>query len=123
MALDKPYTNRVSGLLENLIGTEVPDDMMLEIIDRLSDTVTPVPDLGEYYTFLYKAKTPNITYDTNPLVAVTEYHPTGFKGFNFHWNRMRNYTFMEVVGQLYYVNPVEIDELRTIPYQKFILNN
>ena len=97
--------------------------MMLEIIDRLSDTVTPVPDLGEYYTFLYKAKTPNITYDTNPLVAVTEYHPTGFKGFNFHWNRMRNYTFMEVVGQLYYVNPVEIDELRTIPYQRFVLNN
>jgi len=123
LALDKPYTNRVSGLLENLIGTEDPDDMMLEIIDRLGDTVTPVPDLGEYYTFLYKAKTPNITYDTNPLVAVTEYHPTGFKGFNFHWNRMRNYTFMEVVGQLYYVNPVEIDELRTIPYQKFILNN
>jgi hypothetical protein len=123
LALDKPYTNRVSGLLENLIGTEDPDDMMLEIIDRLSETVTPVPDLGEYYTFLYKAKTPNITYDTNPLVAVTEYHPTGFKGFNFHWNRMRNYSFMEVVGQLYYVNPVEIDELRTIPYQKFILNN
>ena len=123
MALDKPYTNRVSGLLENLIGTEDPDDMMLEIIDRLSDTVTPVPDLGEYYTFLYKAKTPNITYDTNPLVAVTEYHPTGFKGFNFHWNRMRNDTFMEVVGQLYYVNPVEIDELRTIPYQRFVLNN
>ena len=123
MALDKPYTNRVSGLLENLIGTEDPDDMMLEIIGRLGDTVTPVPDLGEYYTFLYKAKTPNITYDTNPLVAVTEYHPTGFKGFNFHWNRMRNYTFMEVVGQLYYVNPVEIDELRTIPYQRFVLNN
>jgi hypothetical protein len=123
LALDKPYTNRVSGLLENLIGTEDPDDMMLEIIGRLGDTVTPVPDLGEYYTFLYKAKTPNITYDTNPLVAVTEYHPTGFKGFNFHWNRMRNYTFMEVVGQLYYVNPVEIDELRTIPYQRFVLNN
>ena len=123
MALDKPYTNRVSGLLENLIGTEDPDDMMLEIIDRLSDTVTPVPDLGEYYTFLYKAKTPNITYDTNPLVAVTEYHPTGFKGFNAHWGRMRNFTFFEVVGQLYYVNPVEIDELRTIPYQRFVLNN
>ena len=123
MALDKPYTNRVSGLLENLIGTEDPDDMMLEIIDRLSDTVTPVPDLGEYYTFLYKAKTPNITYDIHPLIAVTEYHPTGFKGFNFHWNRMRNYTFMEVIGQLYYVNPVEIDELRTIPYQRFVLNN
>ena len=36
---------------------------------------------------------------------------------------MRNYTFMEVVGQLYYVNPSEIDELKTIPYQNFVLNN
>ena len=122
-SLIKPYGNRVDGLLKSLIGTEDPDDLMLEIIDRLSETVTPVPDLGNYYTFVYKAKTPNITYDTNPLVAVTEYHPTGFKGFNFHWGRMRNYTFMEVVGQLYYVTPDEIDELKTIPYQRFVLNN
>ena len=73
-----PYSNRVSGLLESLIGTEDPDDMMVEIIDRLSDTVTPIPDLGNFYTFVYKAKTPNITYDTNPLVAVTEYTSMGF---------------------------------------------
>ncbi len=118
-----PYSNRVSGLLESLIGTEDPDDMMVEIIDRLSDTVTPIPDLGNFYTFVYKAKTPNITYDTNPLVAVTEYTSMGFKGFNYHWNTMRRYDFHQVVGQLYFVNPDEIDELRTIPYQKFVLNN
>ena len=122
-SLIKPYVNRVDGLLKSLIGTEDPDDLMLEIMDRLSDTVTPVPDLGNYYTFIYKAKTPNITYDTNPLVAVTEYMPNGFKGFNFHWGTMRNYTFLEVVGQLYYVNPAEIDELKTLPYQNFVLNN
>lgn len=119
----EPYTNRVSGILKNLIGTEDADDLMLEVIQALSDTVTPVPDLGNWYTFIYKAKTPNITYDTNPLVAVTEYMPGGFKGFNVHWGRMRNYTFLEVVGQLYYINPIEIDELKTIPYQNFVLNN
>ncbi len=123
MALNEPYENRLTGIVKNLTGVEDADDLMVDIIDRLSDGVTPVPDLGNYYTFIYKAKTPNITYDTNPLVAVTEYMPNGFKGYNFHWNRMRNYTFMEVVGQLYYVNPSEIDELKTIPYQNFVLNN
>ena len=123
MALNEPYENRLTGILENLTGVEDADDLMVDIIDRLSDGVTPVPDLGNYYTFIYKAKTPNITYDTNPLVAVTEYKPNGFKGYNFHCIRMRNYTFMEVVGQLYYVNPSEIDELKTIPYQNFVLNN
>ena len=118
-----PYSNRVSGLLESLIGTEDPDDLMLDIIGKLSDTVTPIPDLGNYYTFVYKAKTPNITYDTNPLIAATEYTSMGFKGFNYHWGRMRRYDFNQVVGQLYYVSPDEIDELKSIPYQKFVLNN
>ena len=122
-SLIKPYTNRVSGLLETLIGTEEPDDMMLEIMDRLSDTVTPIPDIGSFYTFVYKAQTLNETYDVHPLIAAMEYTPFGFKGFSYHWNRMRNYNFSGVVGQLYLVTPEEIDELRTIPYQKFVLNN
>ena len=122
-SLIKPYSNRVTGLLETLIGTEEPDDMMLEIMDRLSDTVTPIPDLGSFYTFVYKAQTLNETYDVHPLIAAMEYTPFGFKGFSYHWNRMRNYNFNGVVGQLYFVNRDELDELRTIPYQKFVLNN
>ena len=122
-SLIKPYSNRVTGLLETLIGTEEPDDMMLEIMDRLSDTVTPIPDLGNFYTFVYQAQTLNETYDVHPLIAAMEYTPFGFKGFSFHWNRMRNYNFNGVVGQLYFVNRKELDELRTIPYQKFVLNN
>jgi hypothetical protein len=97
--------------------------MMLEIMDRLSDTVTPIPDIGSFYTFVYKAQTLNETYDVHPLIAAMEYTPFGFKGFSFHWNRMRNYNFNGVVGQLYFVNRDELDELRTIPYQKFVLNN
>tara|TARA_R100000008_G_scaffold79545_1_gene61287 strand:- start:232 stop:609 length:378 start_codon:yes stop_codon:yes gene_type:complete len=122
-SLIKPYSNRITGLLESLIGTEDPDDMMLEIMDKLSDTVTPIPDLGNFYTFVYKAETLNETYDVHPLIAATEYTPFGFKGFSYHWNRMRNYNFNGVVGQLYFVNRDELDELRTIPYQKFVLNN
>ena len=122
-SLIKPYSNRITGLLESLIGTEDPDDMMLEIMDKLSDTVTPIPDLGNFYTFVYKAETLNETYDVHPLIAAMEYTPFGFKGFSYHWNRMRNYNFNGVVGQLYFVNRDELDELRTIPYQKFVLNN
>ncbi len=122
-SLIKPYSNRVTGLLETLIGTEEPDDMMLEIMDRLSDTVTPIPDIGSFYTFVYKAQTLNETYDVHPLIAAMEYTPFGFKGFSYHWNKMRNYNFNGVVGQLYFVNRDELDELRTIPYQKFVLNN
>jgi hypothetical protein len=122
-SLIKPYSNRITGLLESLIGTEDPDDMMLEIMDKLSDTVTPIPDLGNFYTFVYQAQTLNETYDVHPLIAAMEYTPFGFKGFSYHWNRMRNYNFNGVVGQLYFVNRDELDELRTIPYQKFVLNN
>ena len=122
LLLERPYRNRITPILTGLIGTEDADDLMLEVIQALSDTVTPVPDLGNWYTFIYKAKTPNITYDTNPLVAVTEYMPGGFKGFNAHWGRMRNYTFLEVVGQLYYVYPEEMNDLERLSYQKFVLN-
>ena len=71
LLLQKPHRNRITPVLKGLIGTEDADDLMLSLIEVLSDTVTPVPDLGNYYTFIYRAKTPNITYDTNPLVAVT----------------------------------------------------
>ena len=52
MVLNEPYKNRLTGILENLTGVEDADDLMVDIIDRLSDGVTPVPDLGNYYTFI-----------------------------------------------------------------------
>ena len=47
--------------------TNDQEDMMLEIMSLLNDTVTPVPDVGNFYTFVYNPKTPNITYDQHPL--------------------------------------------------------
>ena len=56
--------NRIRQYLSDLNNkTNDPEDMMLEIMDALSDTVTPVPDVGKFYTFVYNPKTPNITYD------------------------------------------------------------
>ena len=39
--------------------TNDQEDMMLEIMSLLNDTVTPVPDVGNFYTFVYSPKTPN----------------------------------------------------------------
>ena len=98
------------------------EEMMLEIMEALNDTVTPIPDPGNFYTFVYNAKTPGETYDQHPLIACMELFPWGFRGLNFHWQKYRNYTWEELAGQLYYVKPNELDDLLAIPYAKFILN-
>ena len=43
----------------------------------------------------------------------------GFKGFNYHWGTMRNYTWDEVLGQMHVVLSSEIADARSIPYAKF----
>ena len=102
--------------------TNDQEDMMLEIMSLLNDTVTPVPDVGNFYTFVYNPKTPNITYDQHPLIACTDIFGCGFRGLNFHWQKYRNYTWNELAGQLYIVQPNELDDLLAIPYAK-LLNN
>ena len=102
--------------------TNDPEEMMMEIMELLNDTVTPIPEVGQYYTFVYNAKTPDITYDQHPLIACTDLQKWGFKGLNFHWQQSRNYTWEELAGQLYVVQYDELDELLAIPYGKFILN-
>ena len=49
--------NRIRSVVNNLIGTEKPEELMLEIMEALNNTVTPVPDVGKYYTFVYNPKT------------------------------------------------------------------
>ena len=113
--------NRIIGNDINL-RTNDPEDMMLEIMELLNDTVTPIPEVGKFYTFVYNAKTPGETYDQHPLIACTALEQWGFKGLNFHWQKSRNYTWNELAGQLYIVLWNELDDLMAIPYAKFILN-
>ena len=120
---DQEENNRVSEFLSDLNNqTNDPEEMMLEIMDALNDTVTPIPDVGNFYTFVYNAKTPGEQYDQHPLIACTSLERWGFRGLNFHWQKYRNYTWGELAGQLYIVRPNELDDLLTIPYGKFILN-
>ena len=115
--------NRVREFLSELNNqTNDPEEMMLEIMDALNNTVTPIPDVGNFYTFVYNAKTPGESYDQHPLIACMGLFPWGFRGLNFHWQKYRNYTWNELAGQLYIVQPNELDDLLAIPYAKFILN-
>ena len=101
-------------------NTNDPEEMMMQIMDLLSGTVTPIPDVGGFYTFIYNAKTPNISYDQHPLIACTEVLRWGFRGINLHLRKSRQYTWDEVAGQLYIVEYDEVDDLMKIPYRKMV---
>ena len=110
-------TNRIKQLIPDLNNkTNDQEEMMLEIMGVLNDTVTPIPEAGKFYTFVYNAKTPRITYDQHPLIACTEVLRWGFRGINFHLGKYRNYTWNEVAGQLYIVDYEELGDLLSIPY-------
>ena len=122
-AAEMEEDNRVREYLSDLNNrTNDPEEMMMEIMEVLNDTVTPIPEVGKFYTFVYNAKTPNITYDQHPLIACVDLFKWGFRGLNFHWRSYRNYRWEELSGQLYIVQWNELDDLLTIPYGKFILN-
>ena len=120
---DQKEDNRIREFLSDLNNkTNDQEEMMLEIMEALNNTVTPIPDVGNFYTFVYNAKTPGESYDQHPLIACTSLERWGFRGINFHWQKYRNYTWGELAGQLYIVKPNELDDLLAIPYAKFILN-
>ena len=84
--------SRISPVLNELIGIEDPDALMVEILDVLSETES-TPSVGNYYTFVYQPKTSSVRYDAHPFVAVTNIFSWGFSGINFHWGQTRQYTF------------------------------
>lgn len=113
--------SRIAPALDMLIGIEDPDDLMVEIMDLLTEG--GAPQAGNFCLFVYNPKTPGIRYDQNPLVAVTSVFSWGFVGVNFHWGESRQYTFNEVVGGIYQVTADEIKDLQALPFGKFRLNS
>lgn len=121
-----PSSNRIQPILNNLLGVEDPDDLMNEIINAIKDTnVGMTPSPGNYYTYIYYAKTPRITYDRYPLIRSGPLLPRGFVGFNYHLGEMRQYNTNDgerLVSGLYQINEQEFESLRKIPYGKLIKN-
>ena len=117
-------STKVSQLRKALAieGAEDADLIMMNILQIFNETDL-VPDAGKFYTFIYQAKTPKLEYDKHPLVAVTEVFRWGFKGYNYHWRQMRQYTWAEVVGSLHIVRENEVRYLSSLPYGKKRINN
>ena len=114
--------NRLEHVVSDIIAMEDPDDMMLAVTETLTETEL-IPDVGKYYTFIYAPKTPRIRYDQFPLIACVGLFRWGFRGMNYHWGGdFRNYTWNEVLGQLHIAYPMEMEDLRSIPYQNFKIN-
>ena len=114
--------NRLEHVVSDIIAMTDPDDMMLAVTETLTETEL-IPDVGKYYTFIYAPKTPRIRYDQFPLIACVGLFKWGFRGMNYHWGGdFRSYTWNEVLGQLHIAYPMEMEDLRSIPYQNFKIN-
>ena len=106
---------RVYTLEKRIKNIFDPENIMIEVMDIFDETRL-IPEVGEYYTFVYNAKTAGINYDQHPLVAVTSVYNWGFQGINYHWNNVRRYTWEEVPGFLHIIRRDEINSMRNIKY-------
>lgn len=121
----KRLTNRLKDFKESLVGTESPEELMNEIIMRLSGTERLYPAPGRYYTYIYYAKTPGILYDRHPLILAGDILPKGFRGFNYHLGKIRQYNTEDgdrLVSGLYELSQQEFATLKSVPYGKLIQN-
>ena len=114
--------NRIESNIQEFKSEEDLGDRMDLILYALNDTVTAIPEVGNICTFKYYAKTPRITYDQHPLVAVSDIFPWGFRGINFHLRDYRQYTWQELGSQVYIVDNTELDDLMSLNYEKVVLN-
>ena len=58
------------------------------------------------------------SYIDNSISAVTDIFRWGFRGFNYHWGQVRQYTWEELQGNLYEIYPDELADVREIPFGK-----
>jgi len=111
--------NRIERIKDKIIGMTDPEDQMMEIMSALNGTVTPVPDPGGYYTFVYNAKTPGIIYDPYPLVGVERVFDWGFIGINLHWEDRRQYTWDQIISPVYEIQEEERVDMERLSYGDF----
>ena len=110
--------NRIASIKEELKEMSDPEEMMLLIMDTLKDTEV-VPDVGQYYTFIYTAKTPRLQYDQHPLVLCGNVYKWGFTAMNQHWGEVRQYSWNEVLSNVYEISEEEFQTLTNVPLAKF----
>ena len=96
---------------------------MLEVLELLTSTSVRDIQPGKLYLFIYNAKTPNLLYDQNPFIAVTDVFQWGFCGFSAHWREPRQYTWSEVGTDVYEVYRSEVTDVLRLSLMNKRLNN
>ena len=46
--------SRIAPLVDDLLGTEDADDIMIEIMNVLGDSIASTPEVGKIYVFVYE---------------------------------------------------------------------
>lgn len=121
----KRLSNRLKDFKESLMGIESPEELMDGILSRLSGSERAYPSAGRYYTYIYYAVTPGILYDRHPLILAGDTLPKGFRGFNYHLGKIRQYNTVDgdrLVSGLFELSQQEFATLRSVPYGKLIQN-
>ena len=104
--------------LEGLDFGKNPSVNIRLILTRLTPARI-VPKVNKYYTFIYKAKTPGVQYDQNPLIQCGDVYQWGFNGYNVHWGAIRKYSWNEVISNLFELSDEEFSSLQDVPLALF----
>ena len=104
--------------LETLgFGSNPTYNMRLLLSSLTPSSIVPRPN--KYYTFIYKAKTKGIQYDQHPLVLCGNVYKWGFTAMNQHWGEVRQYSWNEVLSNVYEISEEEFQTLTEVPLAKF----
>ena len=97
-----------------------PSSAMNYLLGNYSGPTENVPEPNKYYTFIYRAKTPNIQYDAHPLILCGGVFPWGFTGYNIHWEESRRYTWAECASPLFEISEAEMEIVSQLPIAKYV---
>ena len=64
--------SRIAPLVGNLIGSETADELLIDIMGALGDSVESIPEVGKIYVFAYQPSTPGIPVSYTHLTLPTK---------------------------------------------------
>lgn len=117
---DEKELNRIQKALQRLPKNADQDYAMYILFGQLTPSYSIQP--GKHYFYIYKAKTPGIVYDLHPLITCTEITDKGWFGYNYHWEKRRQYTYPEVRSNFYEVYENELEDAKEYPCAKYLNN-
>ena len=109
--------DRIKPLLKFALGKS-PESKMRDLLGKLTPSGN-IPSVDKYYVFIYKAKTPGVRYDQHPFIICTSIDKWGFRGYNYHWNDYRQYTWREVFSNVYEIYDNELESMSKLQTQRF----